>query len=244
MGGTDGQNKEVVGGRCLLRSGPRRWIPTFSLLAQPNLQVVEGMKGHGGASSKAGVACAGFSFSGDLQTPVVDNPHLSSPLDSILEEAASPGGFRKVPRAQRDESLTRVLVCFLLQDYIFYLEPDKLESGKGKCSYDPKVDTVSALISESCNSLGPALLALGGGNRQAGQDSCSCCLPVLPHIPREPASATPACSSCGCPGHLECPVLGHLSRWGSQLQTSASLSNSGMATGSGLLVWLPARMGG
>uniref|UniRef100_A0A8D2NHM3 Semaphorin 3F n=1 Tax=Zonotrichia albicollis TaxID=44394 RepID=A0A8D2NHM3_ZONAL len=39
-------------------------------------------------------------------------------------------------------------ICFLLQDYIFYLEPDKLESGKGKCSYDPKVDTVSALINE------------------------------------------------------------------------------------------------
>uniref|UniRef100_A0A663MER4 Semaphorin-3F-like n=2 Tax=Athene cunicularia TaxID=194338 RepID=A0A663MER4_ATHCN len=34
------------------------------------------------------------------------------------------------------------------QDYIFYLEPDRLESGKGKCSYDPKVDTVSALINE------------------------------------------------------------------------------------------------
>uniref|UniRef100_A0A8B9P4V6 Semaphorin 3F n=1 Tax=Apteryx owenii TaxID=8824 RepID=A0A8B9P4V6_APTOW len=34
------------------------------------------------------------------------------------------------------------------QDYIFYLESDKLESGKGKCSYDPKVDTVSALINE------------------------------------------------------------------------------------------------
>ncbi|XP_025031716.1 semaphorin-3F isoform X2 [Python bivittatus] len=34
------------------------------------------------------------------------------------------------------------------QDYIFYLEPEKLESGKGKCSYDPKVDTVSALINE------------------------------------------------------------------------------------------------
>uniref|UniRef100_A0A8D0G8U5 Semaphorin 3F n=1 Tax=Sphenodon punctatus TaxID=8508 RepID=A0A8D0G8U5_SPHPU len=34
------------------------------------------------------------------------------------------------------------------QDYIFYLEPDRLESGKGKCSYDPKVDSVSALINE------------------------------------------------------------------------------------------------
>lgn len=35
-----------------------------------------------------------------------------------------------------------------LQDYIFYLEPEKLESGKGKCPYDPKLDTASALISE------------------------------------------------------------------------------------------------
>ncbi|XP_015276729.1 PREDICTED: semaphorin-3F [Gekko japonicus] len=34
------------------------------------------------------------------------------------------------------------------QDYIFYVEPQTLESGKGKCSYDPKVDTVSALINE------------------------------------------------------------------------------------------------
>lgn len=35
-----------------------------------------------------------------------------------------------------------------LQDYVFYLEPEKLESGKGKCPYDPKLDTASALISE------------------------------------------------------------------------------------------------
>lgn len=52
------------------------------------------------------------------------------------------------------EIVTSSLFCFLLQDYIFYLEPDKLESGKGKCSYDPKVDTVSALISESCGCRG------------------------------------------------------------------------------------------
>lgn len=37
---------------------------------------------------------------------------------------------------------------FALQDYIFYLEPERLESGKGKCPYDPKLDTASALISE------------------------------------------------------------------------------------------------
>ncbi|XP_029455501.1 semaphorin-3F isoform X1 [Rhinatrema bivittatum] len=32
------------------------------------------------------------------------------------------------------------------KEHIFHLEPDKLESGKGKCSYDPKLDSVSALI--------------------------------------------------------------------------------------------------
>lgn len=68
----------------------------------------------------------------------------------------------------RGESLTSCSICFLLQDYIFYLEPDKLESGKGKCSYDPKVDTVSALISECCGSLMPVLPAWGRGNVQVG----------------------------------------------------------------------------
>ncbi|KAE8611853.1 hypothetical protein XENTR_v10012619 [Xenopus tropicalis] len=34
------------------------------------------------------------------------------------------------------------------QDYVFYLEPDRVESGKGKCAYDPKLDSVSALINE------------------------------------------------------------------------------------------------
>uniref|UniRef100_A0A3Q2Y5H0 Semaphorin 3F n=1 Tax=Hippocampus comes TaxID=109280 RepID=A0A3Q2Y5H0_HIPCM len=32
------------------------------------------------------------------------------------------------------------------QEDIFHLEPGKVESGKGKCSYDPKLDSVSALI--------------------------------------------------------------------------------------------------
>ena len=35
-----------------------------------------------------------------------------------------------------------------LQEYIFQLEPGKVDSGKGKCSYDPKLNSVSALISE------------------------------------------------------------------------------------------------
>ncbi|XP_044156560.1 semaphorin-3F isoform X3 [Bufo gargarizans] len=34
------------------------------------------------------------------------------------------------------------------QDYVFYLDPDRVESGKGKCAYDPKLDSVSALINE------------------------------------------------------------------------------------------------
>uniref|UniRef100_A0A4W3JXT8 Sema domain, immunoglobulin domain (Ig), short basic domain, secreted, (semaphorin) 3Fa n=1 Tax=Callorhinchus milii TaxID=7868 RepID=A0A4W3JXT8_CALMI len=33
-----------------------------------------------------------------------------------------------------------------LTDYIFHLEPGKVESGKGKCSYDPKLNSVSSLI--------------------------------------------------------------------------------------------------
>lgn len=101
------------------------------------------------------------------------HPHLSSLLCTILEEAASPGGLWELSHEWRDEILTSCSICFLLQDYIFYLEPDKLESGKGKCSYDPKVDTVSALISESCGSLVPVLPALARGNMEVGWNSCS-----------------------------------------------------------------------
>lgn len=39
-------------------------------------------------------------------------------------------------------------MIFPLQEEIFHLEPGKVESGKGKCSYDPKLNSVSALISE------------------------------------------------------------------------------------------------
>lgn len=109
-------------------------------------------------------------------------------LCAILEQAASPGGLCELSHEWRGESLTSCSICFLLQDYIFYLEPDKLESGKGKCSYDPKVDTVSALISESCVSLVPVLPALGRGNVQVGWSSCS-------HQQQGSCSATPACSS-------------------------------------------------
>uniref|UniRef100_A0A674CN36 Semaphorin 3F n=1 Tax=Salmo trutta TaxID=8032 RepID=A0A674CN36_SALTR len=34
----------------------------------------------------------------------------------------------------------------MLEEYIWHLEPGKVESGKGKCSYDPKLNSVSALI--------------------------------------------------------------------------------------------------
>lgn len=39
-------------------------------------------------------------------------------------------------------------MIFPFQEEIFHLEPGKVESGKGKCSYDPKLNSVSALISE------------------------------------------------------------------------------------------------
>lgn len=52
-------------------------------------------------------------------------------------------------------------VIFPFQEDIFHLEPGRVESGKGKCSYDPKLNSVSALISEyhlaSGSRLGPAL---------------------------------------------------------------------------------------
>ena len=39
-------------------------------------------------------------------------------------------------------------MIFPFQEYIFHLEPGRVDSGKGKCSYDPKLNSVSALISE------------------------------------------------------------------------------------------------
>lgn len=36
----------------------------------------------------------------------------------------------------------------LFQEYIFRLEPGKVDSGKGKCPFDPKLNSVSALISK------------------------------------------------------------------------------------------------
>lgn len=42
----------------------------------------------------------------------------------------------------------RVHTIFPFQEEIFHLEPGKVESGKGKCSYDPKLSSISALISE------------------------------------------------------------------------------------------------
>lgn len=38
---------------------------------------------------------------------------------------------------------------FSFQEYVFHLEPGKEDSGKGKCPYDPKLNSVSALISKS-----------------------------------------------------------------------------------------------
>lgn len=159
-------------------------MPHFSLMAQPSRQVVEGMEKHP-ASLEESLTGASASQESCRRTPCVVHPHLSLMLCTILEEAASPGGLWELSHQWRGESLTYLLYLLPFQDYIFYLEPDKLESGKGKCSYDPKVDTVSALISESCGSLVPVLSALGRRNMQVGWSNCS-------HQEQSSCSATPA----------------------------------------------------
>ncbi|XP_028853626.1 semaphorin-3F isoform X2 [Denticeps clupeoides] len=49
-------------------------------------------------------------------------------------------------RASRAADASDMVDEAVLQDYIFHLEPGKEDSGKGKCSYDPKLNSVSALI--------------------------------------------------------------------------------------------------
>ncbi|XP_023659911.1 semaphorin-3F-like [Paramormyrops kingsleyae] len=49
-------------------------------------------------------------------------------------------------RASRAADFSATTQPMGLQEYIFQLEADKLDSGKGKCSYDPKLNSVSALI--------------------------------------------------------------------------------------------------
>lgn len=44
---------------------------------------------------------------------------------------------------------------FPFQEYVFHLEPGKEDSGKGKCPYDPKLNSVSALISKSLQNIFP-----------------------------------------------------------------------------------------
>lgn len=61
---------------------------------------------------------------------------------------AYPGDMMTLNLPGCGTSLDNAELPSALQDYIFYLEPERLESGKGKCPYDPKLDTASALISE------------------------------------------------------------------------------------------------
>uniref|UniRef100_A0A8C5ARD8 Sema domain, immunoglobulin domain (Ig), short basic domain, secreted, (semaphorin) 3Fb n=1 Tax=Gadus morhua TaxID=8049 RepID=A0A8C5ARD8_GADMO len=49
-------------------------------------------------------------------------------------------------RNSRSAEATAVHETLGLKEYIFQLEPGKVDSGKGKCSYDPKLNSVSALI--------------------------------------------------------------------------------------------------
>uniref|UniRef100_A0A673IT90 Semaphorin-3F-like n=1 Tax=Sinocyclocheilus rhinocerous TaxID=307959 RepID=A0A673IT90_9TELE len=55
----------------------------------------------------------------------------------------------QMPQTRGRSSRTkRSNLCFQFsfQEYIFHLEPGKEDSGKGKCPYDPKLNSVSALI--------------------------------------------------------------------------------------------------
>uniref|UniRef100_A0A1A7Z4P9 Semaphorin 3fb n=2 Tax=Iconisemion striatum TaxID=60296 RepID=A0A1A7Z4P9_9TELE len=49
-------------------------------------------------------------------------------------------------RASRAAEPSAVHETLGLKEEIFHLEPGRVESGKGKCSYDPKLNSVSALI--------------------------------------------------------------------------------------------------
>lgn len=65
-----------------------------------------------------------------------------------LGACSHPGSLMTLALPSCGTSLDDAELPSALQDYIFYLEPERLESGKGKCPYDPKLDTASALISE------------------------------------------------------------------------------------------------
>ncbi|XP_043934091.1 semaphorin-3F isoform X2 [Protopterus annectens] len=60
---------------------------------------------------------------------------------SELTQTLQPGG-----RAGRATDLSVTPTPADQKDNIFYMEPQKFESGKGKCSYDPKLNSVSTLI--------------------------------------------------------------------------------------------------
>ena len=51
-------------------------------------------------------------------------------------------------KGKQNKHINVFLNSFPLQEYIFRLEPGKVDSGKGKCPYDPKLNSVSALISK------------------------------------------------------------------------------------------------
>lgn len=42
-----------------------------------------------------------------------------------------------------------ILTIYFLQDYLFRLVPGYVDSGKGKCSYDPKQENIAVLIRKS-----------------------------------------------------------------------------------------------
>lgn len=64
-----------------------------------------------------------------------------------LRSSALPAG-NSTDGKNNPEFIAVLCVIFPFQEAIFHLEPGRVESGKGKCSYDPKLNSVSALISE------------------------------------------------------------------------------------------------
>lgn len=82
-----------------------------------------------------------------LQPHPTQSGRARSPSGAFAASFLPAQGNRMWQDEQR-QIYCRLHLIFPSQEEIFHLEPGKVESGKGKCSYDPKLNSVSALISE------------------------------------------------------------------------------------------------
>uniref|UniRef100_A0A8C5D8I1 Semaphorin-3F-like n=1 Tax=Gouania willdenowi TaxID=441366 RepID=A0A8C5D8I1_GOUWI len=69
-----------------------------------------------------------------------------NPVCTFVNRGRKPQMAQARGRASRATDPITVHETLGLKEEIFHLEPGKVESGKGKCSYDPKLNSVSALI--------------------------------------------------------------------------------------------------